>query len=338
MTQPSKVTKAPPKSSGAGFGILLSLLIASAAVIGSYWTWQQSNIRDEVQAELENGVAQLLVTIEKQREDVNQRLQADLQQRNNYNTLQQRLITLESKFAQASQPLQADHWALAEVDYLINTAEHHYRLTQNGPMARSALERAQEILLKHSPSETSAITTEIAHLISQLASNQSEKRAQRLAQLDTLSALTPELPIAKNSLLVDDNVATSDYSLNSTEGWSHYGNALWHDIQQLFRISRPDAPESKKAGPITADIYPLLRQQLALKIDFARLALLSNSPLYRSSLTGIQNLIDSYFDPNNEVVKTQLTTLGEMLTTTEEDTTNINFDTLRQLLATGGGK
>lgn len=129
-----------------------------------------------------------------------------------------------------------------------------------------------------------------------------------------------------------------NYSLNSTEGWSHYGNALWHDIQQLFRISRPDAPESKKGGPITADIYPLLRQQLALKIDFARLALLSNSPLYLSSVTGIQKLIDSYFDSNSDVVKQQRAILEEMLATGESDIADIDFNMLRQQLTVSGGK
>lgn len=331
MTQPSKATKNPPKRSGAGFGILLSLLIATAAAIGSYWTWQQSNIRDEAQNSLENGVSQLLEAIEKQREDVTQRFNLEQQQRQNYQALQRRLIALESKFEQANQPPKAGRWTVAEALYLINIAEHHYRLEQNSSMARSALEQARKQLLEHHSTITA--TDALSQIIAQLEAQDDERRAQQMSQLATLSTLIPQLPIIKNSSVVAlSSNTSSDYSLESMAGWRHYGEALWHDIQQLFRISRPDAPSSERGHPITADIYPLLRQQLLLKIDLTRLALMSNSPLYISTVKEIMTLLNHYFDSDNAMVKEQLTILKQWVSREKRQPDNLDFDSLRQQL------
>ncbi len=342
MTQPSNNVEEPrSRRSSAGFGIVLSLFIASAAAITSYWSWQQSNMRDEVQIRLESGMTKLLNGISGQREDIGRRLAADLEQRNNYNALQQHLTALESILARSNPPPQGDHWTLAEINYLINIAEHQYRLAQSNAMARSSLERAQQLLLKESPSAPATISVEIAHLITQLSGSQNQNRAQQLGRLDDLAALIPQLPIAKNRGAIEKNRDISDYSLGSTEGWRHYGAALWHDIQQLFRIRHPDATEGKKRTPITADIYPLLRQQLALKIDFARLSLIGNSPFYQSSVKDIQHIVDNYLDSSSEVVKAQRTILAQMVATDAGDPAYIDFTKVRQMVAdhltTGGG-
>lgn len=336
MTQPSKAAKSQtnrPTRSGAGFGILLSLLIASAAAVGSYWTWQQSSIRDVAQNELEGGVSQLLGVIEKQREDIAQRFKLEQQQRQDYQTLQQRLGALESKFEQASQPPQTGRWTVAEALYLINIAEHRYRLEQSSSMARSALEQARKLLIEHNASIT--VTDALSQLIAQLEERDGERRVQQMSQLATLATLIPQLPIVRNSPIVAlSSSTTSDFSLESMTGWRQYGEALWHDIQQLFRISRPDAPAGDRSPPITADIYPIVRQQLALKIDLTRLALMSNSPLYISSVREIMTLLSHYFDSDNALVGEQLTMLEQLVSHGEKLPADLDFDAIRQQLTT----
>ncbi len=310
--------------------MLLSLLIASAAAIGSYWTWQQSNIRDGVQDRLENGISQLLVSIEKQHNAVDERLKFEQQQRQNYQALQQRMVTLESTIKQASQSIKADRWTIAEALYLINIAEHHYRLEQDSTMARRALERAHEQLLEHNSART--ITDALAQLITQLETQDKGQRSQQLSQLEKLLTLIPQLPTAKNSAEIEPSDVANGYSLKSTAGWDHYGDALWHDLQQLFRISRPDAPASEKIIPVSAEIYPILRQQLALKVDFTRLALMNNSPLYITTVKEIIMLLTHYFDADSEVIKGQLTSLEQLVAYGEQIPSHLDFDAVRQQL------
>ncbi|NOR52277.1 MAG: hypothetical protein GQ470_06615 [Gammaproteobacteria bacterium] len=337
MRQPSKEAKAQPSRpnrSGAGFGILLSLLIASAAAISSYWTWQQSHIRDEVQDGLENGVSQLLGAIDKQREEISEYIKRDQQQQHQYNLLQQRLITLESKFAQANRPPKANRWSVAEALYLINIAEHHYRLEHNSTMARSALERTRELLLEHGSTDTTPVINSLSQLIAQLEKDDGKRFSRQIAQLEALAKLIPGLPVANNALSIDKDISDSDFSLRTIEGWRHYGEALRHDIQQLVRITPPSDPEGEKSLPITADIYPLIRQQLALKIDLAQLALMGNNPLYITSAKEIMELLGNYFDRDSEIIGEQLAILEQMVTTGETELTDIDFDLLRQHLAT----
>ena len=344
MTQPSNAAKNQlnhPRRSGAGFGLLLSLLIATAAAITSYWTWQQSNIRDEVQSELEIGLSQLLGAIEKQRKEVNRHFKTEQQQRQNFNTLQQRLIELESKFTQPKQPIKADRWSHAEALYLINIAEYRYHMEQNSSMAGIALERAREQLLEHGYSTTSAVIKALSQLIIQLKSDGTESRARQITELEALSALIPELPATKkvsSRSAVRNSGSVGDYSLESIDGWRHFVGSLRQDVQQLFRISRPDSPDSQIGPPITADIYPLLRQQLALKIDFARLALLSNSPRYIATTKEILQLLRSHFDLDSTVIKEQIELLERMITSGEQRLPDLNFETLRQHLLAGGGQ
>ncbi|MCW8982611.1 MAG: uroporphyrinogen-III C-methyltransferase [Gammaproteobacteria bacterium] len=332
-TKQSRENASNPKRGGAGFGILLTLLISSAAAITSYWAWQQSNIRDEVQNELEGGVSQLLEAIELQRKTVDRRF--TIQQNHQHDQLQQRILALETKLAQAEQPIRLDHWSVAEAIYLINIAEHHYRLEQNSVMAINALEQAHRRLLDHASPEMAPILEQMNRITIQLKQSGGEKRQQQLAQLATLSSQIPELPIIQNSfVMTSENGSADDYSLKSIEGWRQFGSTLSTDIQKLFRITRPDNSDTEQNRLITADIYPLLRQQLILKIELVRLALMSNSAILTNEAKASISLLERYFDSDSELVRQQIAILSEIAATGEQQP--IDFDALRQQLLARG--
>jgi uncharacterized protein HemX len=319
-----------PRGGGAGFGILLTLLLASAAALTSYWTWQQSNMRDEVQNKLELGVGQLLESIEQQRESVNQRLAA--QQNHQHQQLQQRLLALETKISRAEQPLAVERWTVAEARYLINMAEHRYHLEQNREMAISALEQARKQLLQQRSMAFTAALELLSQTITQLESLDDRRDEQIINQLSQLVTLIPQLPIARKGFEMESTAPASDYSLKSVEGWRQYSSALWYDLQQLFRIKRPGQTTAALSQPIAADIYPILRQQLMLKVEFARIAMLSRSPLYVTTLRELIPLIKRYFDVEDETVKGEIARLEQMVTAAEQELPLINFEAIRQQL------
>jgi len=324
----------PPRGQGAGFGILLTLLISSAAALTSYWTWQQSNIRDEIQDELEGGVTQLLQSIEHQRDTVNQRFAA--QKSHQHALLQQRILALENKFSQVEQPLRADRWSVAEAIYLINIAEHHYRLEGNRMMALAALVRARKQLLEQQSPELTPALEQLSRAITQLEGDDIAGYEQQLAQLSRLSTRILELPVARHNFVIQSEAPVVEYSLKSVEGWRQFGSALWSDLQQLFRISRPGDSTNVEEQPVTADIYPILRQQLALKVEFARLALLSHSPLYLDTLKEIVALLNRYFDRESEAVQGEVSLLEQMVAAEKLEPQQINFSAIRQQLTAIG--
>ncbi|MDH3355175.1 MAG: uroporphyrinogen-III C-methyltransferase, partial [Chromatiales bacterium] len=250
--------------------------------------------------------------------------------------LQQRIIALEKKLDPAEQPLKVDRWSVAEALYLINIAEHHYSLERNATMATSALTQARQQLIKHHSDAFNPAIKQLSLAINQLKDSDREEYKQQASQLSQLSILIPDLPITHHTFVIQNSPASKDYSLQSIDGWRQYGSSLWHDLQQLFRIHRPTNLSRTEGQPITTDIHPILRQQLALKVELAKITLLSRSPLYLDTLKEIIAILNQYFDGDAEMVKSEIGRLEQMVAVAEHDLPKINFDAIRQQLPPEG--
>jgi len=316
-----------PGHSGRGLS-LLALVVALAASGASYVVWTQSEQqRSEAQRERQalaarlEGMAAAQQTLATQAEAANvmlEQLQAEGQ------TLNDALAEINSRLGREHQG-----WVLAEAEYLLELATRRLQLERDLDGAEAALSAADQRLA----SLNDPLLTRTRSFISEEL--QAVRAVPRLdvdgmvLELGALSKGIDQMVLA-GTPHEEPEVAAGDEAVGGVRGFLR---SMWRDIKSLVIIRRHDAGNLPLTTP---DQRLLLRQNLRLKLETARLSLLRNhAPAYRAALSEADEWVTRFYAADHEATISMheaLTRLAAIDVAPELPSTEQSLQALREAI------
>jgi len=293
--------------------LLVVFLLTAGGAGGGYFIWQklqssaaqqdaQRQLISEDVSMLRNSMMQMndamKTTLSDQRSEIMNRLQQEFQ------LFRDELSSMRPNVQQTQKP----DWVIAEVDYLIRVANHRLQLEQDVDMGIMALLLADERLRTLSNPEALLVRRQLKNEITEL---------KLLSRLDiegmslTLSSLQKQiesLPVnGYEELLVSK--AENGINFEPASGWKEFFTDVWGSLKGLVSIRRIDDTER---ALITPDQKIYILQNLSLKIEAARYALLKNdNALFHTSLKTVDDWLVRYFDNDSAALFSIKETLDE---------------------------
>lgn len=317
---------------------VLAFVLALASAAGGYWLWLQGRDADRASssddaqrfAELEqklNSLQQqhstLAAAVEQRRaglaEAVNklERSQAQLGQAQQ--TLGQDQATLQAALhelhgAVGGGQRRSTEVLITELGVYLRLAEQQLRVNRDPVNARAALAAAQAQLarLQGLPG-LAELSREIEAALDAVAEVKSVDAAALLRGLDGLEAALAALPLPEPA--APETVAEPP-PLPSDADWRSRAAALWRatlaQFKSLVIVKRTTADDAPFLAP---DEQRMLRHNLTLKLEAARLAVLARQPhVYRESLHQARGWVTRYFSAGDSAVNDALALFDELST------------------------
>jgi len=302
--------KAPAKKSGktgsvAGWIAGLSLVVACAAVAATAYLWL-------------NGQQQQRV-VEKEVVQRDEKLHAQLaQQQARMNALQQAQEKSASLYAQTglrldeiTETLGRDRheWLMAEIRYTLRLANMRLQLFKDKDSALIALAAADEQIARLADPALHSVRALLSKEISTL---------RAVTDIDIEGASLAITALTEQVMQLSVRIPTREHDvkiepaekLESIEDWQKHAGAVWNELKTLVSIRRVD----KKVTPLlTPDESQLLRQNLRLKLEIARVSLLQrDTGMFHNSLQESHDWIVAYFNTDRADVKAVMNKLDEL--------------------------
>ncbi len=312
-------TAAPGKSTGTSSWLAsLAFLVAIGAVGTSFWLSSQS---DNKVNELERALAQFKqqtddsvkqklkqadVKIEKAADEFSA-LQAKLQTEFNDalvgSAKEQALLKEEVQHLSDSTTaisnrigIQSTTWIIAEAEYLLTLANYRISLDKDVATAIAALTAADQRLKQVGDPGLLDVRREISDEINALRSVEVPDIAGMAFELAALASSAEQLPliIKQREQNLAGSFSSTREATRQVENVSGVMNAVWKDIKSLVVVRKNDRPIDVLMAP---DQRHFLFQNLILKIETGRLALLRNEPAnLKISLDVAHKWLEAYFD------------------------------------------
>ncbi len=292
-----------PKKHRLFFFFLFLILLLGGTIVLSYPFWQQfTNLEQTLQKE----VQQLKTRLAKlEKSQANKAHFQGLETRINKQELA--LNTLIRQIAQ--QPQNDEDWKIAEIDYLITIAHHRLQLAQDSQGALIALITADKRLQALNKPELLKVRTELLKNIQSLRELKHPditRLALRLAQAQTQTDKLPLLQGTRESYTPTSS-SESEKSEESSQEWQR---VLLDELKRLVVIRYNKDAEKGFFNPKQRHI---IAQILQLKLENARFFLLRHdSNNFTTSIQAVRQWLKSYYDQNDEKVKTLETDLAKM--------------------------
>ena len=205
-------------------------------------------------------------------------------------------------------------WLIAEAEYLTSIANTRLQLVGDVDTAIIALQAADQRLKENGDPMTFAVRKQLAKEINILKGTELPDTvgisSQILALEDAVSNMGVSNPHAGTAQAVQiGKAAPSPLPENIQETL----NEAWENFSKLIVVRRHDKP---MAALMTPERVELIRKNLALKLESARLALINqNQALYTASIAISIKWLGDYFDANKPSVKTAIEQLNELKNT-----------------------
>ena len=220
-----------------------------------------------------------------------------------------RISTLESSIAALAGISEGarDAWVLAEAEYYMQIANAQLQLANNPQLAALALRLADERIVQlANPSLTEvrrAIADELAAL-DVMAKPDIEGATLTLA---SLARVVESLPlVGAPAADTDETDATEETQSGVSRAWGSVKNAM----SGLVRVTPPEQAQLVRLSP---DAEYFLRNNIALQLQAARLALLrGEQAVFEQTLDDAKTLLGDYFDMQSEQVISARETLDEI--------------------------
>ena len=248
-------------------------------------------------------------------------LQQDIEDRVRLlDSLPGRMSNLENSIA-ALQGVSAgarDTWLLAEAEYYMQIANAQLQLGNNPHLAMLALGMADERVVQMANPALTDVRRAIADELAALDVMEKPDIEGVTLTLAALSRVVDSLPLWSVDQATLEGDETADGELSGTaRAWASVKGAM----TGLVKVTPPD--EATKAL-LTPDTAQLVRNNLALQLQAARLALLrSEQAIFEQSLDDADALLAQYFDLGSAQVVSAQQTITEiresMITVTPPD-------------------
>lgn len=236
-------------------------------------------------------------------------LRQDLEARADlFDTLPSRLAGVERSLA-ALQGVSVDlrnTYLLAEAEYYLQIANTQLELGRNPTLAALALEQADDRLLNLADPGLTDVRREIADEIAALEAVETTDVEGLAITLASLSRVVDSLPMKPTS---EEELAREQQEAAAEGGAKRALNAVREAVSGLVRVTPPSAEDAPLLMP---EAEPLIRSNLALQLQSARLALLRREQaIYEQSLDDAKSWLETYFRTSSEPVSSALETIDE---------------------------
>lgn len=305
---------AAPKASGLGLAALALLIGAVGLAAGGWSSWQLYLQQDQAAQQLaqfkeSSAAAQQQLQASEQR--IAQRL-AGLPTAADLGTQRDLLVSLQGDQQRLAQSLSGllgksrEDWRLAEAEHLLRLAMLRLSALQDVNSATALLQGADNILLAQDDPQAFAARGELIKVLEALQSLPQVDRSGLFLQLAALRGQVDQLQMLAPEYILPSEVPAA-VSASDSSRWAD----LW---EQLSRYVRLDLQADQDVRPLLAgQSLAQVRLTLALALEQAQWgALNGQSEVYRQALKAAHEVLDNYFDPDNQAVKAMQQRIGEL--------------------------
>ncbi len=197
-------------------------------------------------------------------------------------------------------------YLLAEAEYYMQIANAQLELGRNPTLAARALEQADDRLLNLADPALTDVRRRIADEIAALEAVETTDVEGLAITLASLSRVVDTLPLKPTS---DEALAREQRETEDEGGAQRAWSAVRDAVSGLVKVTPPSAEDAPLLMP---EAEPLIRANLALQLQSARLALLRREQaLFEQSLDDAKSWLETYFRTSTEPVSSALQTIAE---------------------------
>lgn len=227
------------------------------------------------------------------------------------NTVPSRMTSLEGSVASLAgiSAGARQTFLLAEAEYYLQIANAQLQLANNPQLATLALGMADERVTQLSDPALIDVRRTIADELAALELMDKPDLAGVTLTLASLARVVESLPITSPSQgTATTDAANSDEQGNAAKAWSSVKDAM----SGLVKVT---PPEQAKLQLLSPDVEYFLRNNIAMQLQAARLALLrGEQTLFEQALDDAGALLKTYFDTESAQVISAQQTLAEIRT------------------------
>ena len=235
------------------------------------------------------------------RQDVDERIRL-------LSSLPARISTLESSVASLAGVSEGarDAWVLAESEYYMQIANAQLQLANNPHLASLALKLADERIVQLANPALTDVRRAISDELAALEIMERPDIEGATLTLASLARVVESLPLA-SAREDDEPAAEIDPELSGARrAWTSVKNAM----SGLVKVT---PPERAKLVQLSPDAEFFLRNNIALQLQSARLALLrGEQAIFEQTLDDTSALLNDYFDTSSTAVQGALETIAEI--------------------------
>ncbi|MDJ0793036.1 MAG: uroporphyrinogen-III C-methyltransferase [Woeseiaceae bacterium] len=234
------------------------------------------------------------------RQDIDERIRL-------LSSLPARISTLESSVASLAGVSEGarDAWVIAESEYYMQIANAQLQLANNPHLAALALKLADERIVQLANPALTDVRRAISDELAALEIMERPDIEGATLTLASLARVVESLPLA--SAADDEPEPEIDPELSGPgRAWASVKSAM----SGLVKVT---PPERAKLVQLSPDAEFFLRNNIALQLQSARLALLrGEQAIFEQTLDDTSALLNDYFDTDSTAVQGALTTIGEI--------------------------
>ncbi len=222
-------------------------------------------------------------------------------------SLPARMSTLEGSVASLAGVSEGarDAWVLAESEYYMQIANAQLQLANNPHLAALALRMADERIVQLANPALTDVRRAISDELAALDLIERPDIEGATLTLASLARVVESLPLASSE---EDTAGTEiDPELSGAgRAWASVKNAM----SGLVKVT---PPERAKLVQLSPDAEFFLRNNIALQLQSARLALLrGEQAIFAQTLDDTTALLNDYFDTDSAAVQSTLATIAEI--------------------------
>jgi uroporphyrin-3 C-methyltransferase len=237
-------------------------------------------------------------------------LQRDIDRRSDLlDSLPGRTSNLENSIAalQGASAGARDTWLLAEAEYYMQIANAQLQLGNNPQLAMLALEMADERVVQMANPALTDVRRALAGELAALEAMEKPDLEGATLTLASLARVVDSLPLrAASGQSGEAGDAPEEEQGAAARAWSSVKDAM----SGLVRVTPPD---EETRALLTPDAAQLIRSNLALQLQAARLALLrGEQAIFEQSLEDANALLVEYFDVDSAQVASVRDTIAEI--------------------------
>ena len=223
-------------------------------------------------------------------------------------SLPPRIATLEGSVATLAGVSEGarDTWILAESEYYMQIANAQLQLANNPGLAALALKMADERIVQLANPALTEVRGAISDELAALEVMDKPDIEGATLMLASLARVVEALPLASAEEPEAEDLTVDPELGGASRAWASVKNAM----SGLVKVT---PPERAKLAQLSPDTEYFLRNNIALQLQTARLALLrGEQAVFEQTLDDTTALLNDYFDVGSTQVAAALETIAEI--------------------------
>ncbi len=307
--------QAAAKASGRGPAWLALLVGLAGLGVGAWSAWQLHQQQGQAAEQLERlrEIGAATETRLQGSEDSVAKKLAGLPSADQLATQRDLLVSLQGEQQRLAQSLSGllgksrEDWRLAEAEHLLRLAMLRLSALQDVDSAIALVQGADDILRAQNDPQAFAARGELIKVLEALRSLPQLDRSGLFLQLAALRGQAAQLQTLTPEYLVPAEAPAGANNASDASRWEE----LW---QQVSRYVRIDLHADQDVRPqLAGQSLAQVRLTLALALEQAQWGALNGEPeVYRQALAAAGDVLDTYFDRDNQAVQALRQRIGEL--------------------------